>query len=402
MKAGSAILLFFVFLVLQTPGHAQSFAWRAKLEAVPQTGFYRIPLSLDWLWRVKADLSDVRIQNGQGVAVPFLVQQHENADETLFINFPILHNTTDTSVTTIELDVSKKLGIGRIDLVMGNTAVERRASLSGSDDRRRWFIIDENLQLTNTTGSANGQFVQSLQFPFVQYRYLKLQIKNRGTDPLPVIKAGLFVDTAMKAVPDMYLNPGTVYRQVDSSNGYSYVWVHNQLSYPVNKIYLRLSGAKFYQRDVQVYQAEKGKAKALLTTIELHSGSEPIIWLPLVKAEDFFIAIKNGDNPPLQITSVTTFTQQQQLIAYLEKGKQYMLIGGNQEATFPQYDLSHFRDSIPASLPTIAHDQVLQNTAPLMAATAISQWWIWPAIVLMLLILTAVTLRMVREAGKEG
>lgn len=235
MKAGSAIILLFVFLVLQTTGRAQSFTWKARLETVPQTGFHRIPLSLDWLWRVKSDLSDVRIQNGEGVAVPLIVQQPGNLEETMFLDFPILRNTTDSSVTTIELDVSKKRGTDRIDLVMGNTAVERQASLSGSNDRRQSFIIDENLQLANTAGCTSGRFVQTIQFSFVQYRYLKLQIRNKGTDPRQVIKAGLFVDTITKAVLDMYLNPGTVYRQTDSSECHSYVWVYNQLPYPVDK-----------------------------------------------------------------------------------------------------------------------------------------------------------------------
>jgi hypothetical protein len=401
MKAGNRILLFFVFMLLQATGNAQAFAWKAKLEAVPQTGFYRIPLSQDWLWRVKADLSDVRIQGGQGVAVPFLVEPSKIDNSLSFIDFPVLGNTTDTAVTTLELDAGKHQGTSRIDLVMGNTAVERRASLSGSNDRRQWFIIDENLQLTNVSGNTSGQFVQSLQFPFVEYHYLKLQIRNKGTDPLPVIKAGLFVDTIVKAAPEMLLNSGTAYRQVDSSDGQSYVWVHCLLPYPVDKISLQLSGTKFYQRNVQVYKVENGKARALLIATELRSGSEASIWLPAMKAKDFLISIENGDNPPLQIASVNTFTRQHGLVAYLEKGKEYMLVGGNQNTSLPQYDLAYFRDSIPASLPVLAYDQVQQNTGPLIAATAISQWWIWPAIVLMVLILTAVTLRMVKEARKE-
>lgn len=396
MKTGSIIFLLFAIL-LQTTGRTQTFAWKAKLQTVPQTGFYRIPLTLDWLWRVKADLSDVRIQNEQGVTVPFLVQQSRKENGTSFIDFPILRNTTDTTVTTIELDASQQQGTSRIDLVMGNTAVERRASLSGSNDRRQWFIIDESLQLTNGTGSISDRFVQSLQFPFVQYRYLKLQIKNRGTDPLPVIKAGLFVDTTTKAAPTLYLNPGTVYRQVDSSDGYSYIWVHNNFPYPIDKIFLQLSNATFYQRDVQVYKAEKEKSKEWITTTELRSGSEPAVWLPSVKTENFFIKIKNGDNPPLKVSLVNTFTRQQQLIAYLEKGKQYALVGGKSDATFPQYDLAHFRDRIPASLPALAYNDVLQNNGTPTATPTIKQWWIWPAIVLMLAILTVVTLRMVRE-----
>jgi hypothetical protein len=401
-KTVRKLFFFAANLLLSVAGSAQSFAWKAGLEAVPQSGFYRMPLSPDWLWRLKTDLSDVRIHNEKGEAVPFLLQQQLNTQGKTFLDFQILRNTSDTAVSTLELDAGNRPGTGRIDLVMNNTAVERFASISGSDDRKQWFIIDERLKLTNAPGNRGGYFVQSLYFPFIRYRYLKLQVRNEGTDPLPVIKAGVYVDTTLRSLPEEYPNPGTTFRQSDSADSYSYVWIHNQLSYPVDKISLQLTGVRFYQREVQIFKVEAGKRMELLTSTELRSDRKPEVWLPSVKSPDLLVRIKNGDNPALKIASVTTFTRQQQLIAYLEKGKEYTLLGGNADASSPQYDITHFRDSIPAILPALTYQSIVENNKTQLAGVEGKQWWVWPAVISMLVCLTIVTLRMVREIKQNN
>lgn len=401
MKAGRKFLVLLAYCFLAITGNGQSFAWKAGLEAVPQNGFYRIPLSPDWLWRLKTDLSDVRISNEKGEAAPFLLQQKQITQGSAFLDFPILNNTFDTAFSTLELDAVNSSGTRKIDLVMNNTAVERFALLSGSEDRKQWFIIDENLRLTNAPGNSGSYFVQSLNFPFIHYRYLKLQIRNEGTDPLPVIKAGVFVDTSLKSLPEMYLNPGTSFRQTDSVDGYSYIWIYNTLPYRVNKLSLELSSVRFYQREVEVYKAEPGKKKELLTITELRSDRAPDIWLPSVKSLDLVVRIKNGDNPSLKITSATTFALQQHLIAYLEKGKKYFLFGGNVNAPAPQYDIAYFRDSIPASLPVLSCSDISKNDMAQLSKVEGRQWWIWPAIIAMLAFLTIVTLRMMQDIKKN-
>jgi hypothetical protein len=61
----------------------------------------------------------------KGAAVPFLLQQQLNTQGKTFLDFQVLRNTSDTAVSTLELDAGNRPGTGRIDLVMNNTAVER-------------------------------------------------------------------------------------------------------------------------------------------------------------------------------------------------------------------------------------------------------------------------------------
>lgn len=389
-------------LVINLNCFAQQFGWKSILDTVSQNGFYSILLTLDWNTYVKPELSDIRINDQHNRQVPFLVDQHRVPRGKSFINFPILKNSTDTSVTILELDARGQRGTDHLSLIIGNNAVERTASLSGSNDRQQWFIIDERLELTREAVSSDDNFLQWLQFPFIRYQYLKLMINNRGSDPLPILKAGVYTDTSVNENIELYLHPGTVYEQKDSVDGNTYVWLHNQKPFPVDRISVTLSGSKFYRRTAEVYSSVHGERSILLGKTEFRSGEEPTIWLQPMKAQDLLVVIRNIDNPPLKVSSIRTESRKHYLIAYLEKGKQYTLFGGSEDAISPHYDLDFFKDSIPAELPIISHTAVVRNEKATSSAVANWDWWIWPAIVAMLLILGILTYKLVGDERRQS
>ncbi|HWI92059.1 MAG TPA: hypothetical protein VNT20_12335 [Flavisolibacter sp.] len=387
-------------LLFHLHGKAQSFAWKSVLDTVPRSGFYNIPLSLDWLVHLKSDLSDIRIKDEKNRAVTFVMKSYVSEKKSAFINYPILTNTTDSIGTTLELDASQQQGTDHICLLIGNHAVERFASLSGSNDKKHWFIIDEKLHLTNSTGFAEDRFIQQLSFPFVRYRYLKLLINNKGTDPLPLLKAGIYSDTTITKSPPLFLEPGTIFQQKDSSDGRTYITVRNSQAFPVDRISMKLSGPKFYKRLINIYAVEAGKAKELVATGEVRSGEDPAIWLTAGKAQNFLLVIENGDNPPLQVNAVTTQCKKQELVAYLEKGENYALVGGNDSVGSPNYDLNFFRDSIPSHLATLEYGEVVANNREVKSSATNKNWWIWPAVILMVIVLALLTYRLMSDIKK--
>jgi hypothetical protein len=385
-------------LVFHLHGKGQTFAYKSPLDTVPQSGFYTISLSLDWLVHLKNDLSDIRIKNEHNETVPFIIKKYPTEQHSSFVNFPILKFDTDSAWSSLELDAIDQHGTDHLCLIIGNHAVERIASLSGSDDRNHWFIIDEKLPLINRTGQAGDRFMQWLSFPFIRYRYLKLKINNKGTDPLPILKAGIYTDTSLNESLPLYLQPGTTYQQKDSADGRSYVWVHNPHPYPVDRISMVLSGPKFYKRAVSVYKLQNEKGKELIGSGEARSGEDPAVWIIGGKAQDLLVVIENGDNPPLKITTVNTQCRKQELIAYLEKGKKYVLFGGNASVAPPDYDLAQFRDSIPRQTAVLDHGHLSVNKEETISAvTSKKNWWIWPAIIAMIVVLSMLTYKLTGE-----
>src|SRR5687768_3897320 len=92
------VLLAAVFFYLNS--EAQVFSWKSELDTVPESGFYRIPLSIDWLVHLKDGLPDIRIKDEKNRVVPFIIKKHPAERNSLFMNFSILKNTTDSIATT--------------------------------------------------------------------------------------------------------------------------------------------------------------------------------------------------------------------------------------------------------------------------------------------------------------
>src|SRR5688500_17348671 len=135
--------LLFVSLLTALFVSGQQFSHQSTLDSVPRSGFYKISLPLNWTRVLKEDLSDLRIVDKEGKHVPYIIHQNPFAPGPDFLEFPVLSNRTDSTHTILELDATAKHGIDHLSLVMSNHSVERFTSLSGSDNRKQWFIIDE-------------------------------------------------------------------------------------------------------------------------------------------------------------------------------------------------------------------------------------------------------------------
>ena len=286
-----SFLLFFIRLTVQS----QDFKWKSALDTVAQTGFYAIPLGLEWLAALKSDVSDLRIKNERNEVVAYVIREHTTDRQHAFIRFTLLENKSDSAVTILELDAGMWQGGDHICLVIGNNAVEREASLSGSHDRNQWFVIDERLRLVNDGHNGSDHFVQWLHFPFVKYRYLKLTIKNKGSDALPVLQAGFYTDTIAIGSPEFYVHPKTNFRTKDSTDGNTYVWINNDLSYPVDRITMKIAAPRFYKRNVRIYKQEGGKPADLLAATEFNTNKDNVVWIMGDKVQTLLAVIENGD-----------------------------------------------------------------------------------------------------------
>jgi hypothetical protein len=374
--------------------HAQNFSWQSKIDPVPENGFYSIPLSMDWLLHSKTDLADTRIQDDLRKPVPYLIKKKVVIRSSEFINFPII-TYTDSIITTLEVDALVRPGLNELFLIMGNSGVERSASLSGSNDGRQWYIVEENITLQRGIREKEN-YIQKVIFPFIGYRYLKLRINNKGTDPLAIIKAGVFKESPLADESRFKFHPGTSYLQRDSSDGNSYVWIRNDLAYPVNKIDIDLTGPRFYKRPVKIFDAQVQGNLNFLGEAELNPAQEPVIRVNAGKTNELLLVIQNGENPPLKFNSVKTSGIIPEIIAYLEKGKNYLLLAGDSMLKSPDYELRHFRDSIPAVSPIL-------NIGPVEAINTVQKpvegknSWLWPSIIVMVLVLGLLAFKLLKE-----
>jgi hypothetical protein len=397
--------LLFLLVLAAFGATAQDFRVKAPLQPVPVSGFYSIPVQPALTAHAKADLSDVRIREGGKGQVAYLLRRSAGAPAgTALTPFPILSNVlTDSGETVVELAVQGVEGTDRLSLLIANTAAARYTALSGSPDRRHWYTINDGILLRPAGEDRAGSVEQAVYFPFSRYPFLRLRIRNGRSDPLNILQAGVHRDTAQRTGPLFVANPAPSFTQKDSSDGYSYIAIRSPEPYLLDRLQLQVSGPPFYSRPAQLFDSayrSNGKLVPLLS-FDLSSNNPASVDLEGLKAASLLLKIDNGDNPPLKVTGVQAEQLQRALVAYLEGGKKYELLAGNEGAAAPRYDLAHFADSIPASLQTLSYGPLAVTGAAVQQQKWKEGWWLWPAIVLMVGVLGLLTYRLVGEVGRK-
>lgn len=383
--------------------HAQtSFTYKTPIAEVPETKFYSIPLSPKLLASCKKqDLSDIRITDSAGAAVPYILHMDIPVlTSNSFISYPVISNARKDSSTEIVIGNKSAGSIHSLFLVIKNASAYRNAILSGSDNRTSWYVIDEDIHLEQTGNPEGDRFVQAISFPLSNYRYFKLIINDKGLLPLNILQAGVYKDSSSFG---KYLTlPLRNFTQKDSADRNSYLRVRFSDPYKIDKIKFKVRKPALYKRSFEVY-VNTPPEYAPVEQGELSSGNNTV--LLSAKTTGLLIKIYNDDNPPLVIDSVIAYQAGEQLVTQLEKGKKYYILTGNNTVGKPEYDLQYFKDSISSILPEISTGSIVDITAPDKASGTPgflhSKLMLWVVISMVLLLLLFLTFNMSKEVNKK-
>ncbi len=401
--------LFILFIFVALAGNkvfAQEFKIRATLDTVHVSGFYKIPIIPELSAIANAGFSDIRILNDSNTFVPYI--NHREITRTpgeKFNECPILINKDEGNYTIIVIENSFAAGLNNTSLVLYNTAVERYTALSGSDDKNKWYIIDDSIKFHRSFVNSDGTYTQTIIFPLSKFRYFRLKINNAHTDPLKILKAGTYKLNDTVATTLFINNPLPAYIQKDS-NKVTYVLVNNKAPYLTDKINFHITAPRLYNRAVTVYVMHTDKDSSSLRepfgTFTLSSDSVNIVSINSQKCQSILAEIRNEDNPPLKLSGVTTSQELQHVICWLDSGKTYTLLAGNPTATAPVYDLSVFKKDIPGKIQKLNYGPLKEIPTPAVPSIKPPKnYWLWPAIIIAVLALSLLTYRLLKDMKKS-
>jgi len=399
IKAG--LFLTGLFLELFAASAQNTFKYAAAIPKIDSAGFYKISLAPALIAKSNADFSDIRLIDQKGHFVPYITADNlpQPVNEK-FIVFPpaIAALKTDTGTSFI-VENTGNLPVNMLWVKLRNTAVKRSVSISGSDDGKRWFAIEEEVPLQDADLNSGGSYLQSLSFPASNYHYLKLLVNDKHKAPLKFLEAGIY--TEQSVTKSYFLIPGVRVTQQDS-NKVTYIYIRLNDKYLVNKINLEITAPKYYKRDIAVYQID-GQSRSLVSSAELYSGKSNNL-LFAAKGDELELEVDNGDNLPLTVKNVAVFQADQFIVSYLDAGQSYQLLTGDAKATAPDYDLKFFIDSLHQRIPEMSTAAVLKNTAFQINATVVKKdnsLILWVSIAAALLLLSLLTWKMVAEVNNK-
>jgi hypothetical protein len=409
-KTGPFLLSFLLWAGFAT---GQTFRYEAALPPVATEGFYKIALTPHLAARVKTDFSDIRLYGPQQQEVPYLVVREQPAQtRKLFREYEMVSKTlVPGGNTTLILRNPARTKINNISLLIKNTNVRKKAQLSGSNDAQTWYGLEDGYYLHSLYNQTQTAEVNLLNFPLSDYEFYRLIINDSASAPLNILSAGYY-DTFSengKYTPV----PGLKFTQTDSSAlKQTFVFFPDQAPVHADKLTFEITGPTYYRRQATLYQAHYQRIKRRrkpqkvyepVAIFQLQSDKENTVLLHNFKSRDFYLVIHNQDNPPLQIRRVQFHLLNTFLVAALQKDKAYRLAFGNEELPPPVYDLTYFKEALPAGIPVIspANPKPIAVMEPASATVFKDKNIIWVAIVLVIALLGFMSYRMMQETAKK-
>jgi len=380
--------------------HAQ-FKNTASLAPVPKAGFYAIAVTPELSSYIKTDFSDLRIKDDKGLPAPYIISRSAiKVYDTTYTQLKITQSRLDDSGRTIiTIENVAKASLNSLALLIRNNAVSRHLSVTGSDDNQHWFSISENGLLEGNVTGDKDRYMQAVDIPTSSYHYFRLLINNGQNTPLNIISAGVYKLTGPGNKLNLVYNPASTFTQVDSSDGYSYIYVSDEYAFHKMRVNVESGGQKFYLQSANVIDDNK-----IIAGFPLVAGLSVTTVSPSFKSKNWTIKISNFDNPPTKVTSIKTAQEEIKIVAWFEAGKAYHLEMNDSFAVAPVYSLQNFKDSIPASVDEIKVGEILPVTikAAVTSKSFFTKAWLWPVMIAVLLVLVVFTLRLTKEMGKRG
>jgi hypothetical protein len=391
------------------PVSAQRFTQQAALPAIDSSRVYNIILTPKITGASKsAELSDIRIYEGK-TEIPYVIQQEQNNDidfKKKFVKFDILENKqTPNGISTLIFHNPQSLKLDHFDMYIRNTWVRKQISISGSDDRKKWYAVTENfwLDLHGQFDSGINRLIQTVQIPLTDYKYYCLSINDSATKPINIFEIGLYNLIAKEAsyipVPSPSLTklkeitPKQTVLKLEFSEAYS-----------IHKLTFDITSPNLYHRSATLSTA-RGNTYIPQQQFTLTSGQPvQIILNNAIKEKTLYLFIENKDNPPLQITDIKAWQLNTYLTAYLEKGKSYMLKTGDSSLQMPEYDFNYYNSlvNIPTLTPGILRITATQEKSVIITPSIFkSKIWIWAGIAGINLLIGLLVFKLIKDMQKQ-
>lgn len=386
----SGMLLFFF------RGRAQDiFAFEVPLDTVAQAGFYKIILTPDAVAKCKADLADLRIRDPHGQFTPYVLMSDLalRAGQS-FSEFPILpaKKEADTS-NDVQIANWSSGDVHSLLLYIRNISARRNCTLSGSDDRQKWFVIKEHIALEPASNDSEAYYIQQIDFPASNYRYFKIIQEDKGVLPVNILRAGIATQSLSHG--SYRSTPAPQIAQKDSSDHYSYITLTYREPYIIDQLELDIVGPRLYKRKARIFSKDESYSGATFEIDPTHHSFQ----VPSYKSRVLILEISNEDNAPLVVNNVVTSQLERYLLAWLQPGTEYRLQAGNAQAESPVYDLKYFIDSMrrePLEIVPGTLQAVTKQAAPPVATKDRSNVMLWVIISIVLVLLVFLSFKMLK------
>lgn len=402
-------LLTICFYAISCNVKAQHYKWQANVDNVSDKGFYNILIPPSINGNLNTDFTDIRLFDDKNKEIPYLHRTEiPITNKLLFKEYKIVSKEiVKGCCTRIVLENKERGKINNVSIAIKNADVQKKFKLSGSDDKKVWFVIKDNYLFHSIYSDSEISEIKLLNFPLSNYPYYKIEINDSVSAPINILKIGYYDTYSEKG---KYVEvPEVMVSQEDSIKlKKSFVKISFGTNQVIDKLDLEITGPAYYLRKANICELKKDSIKKRksfsyfnqLQEINLASNELNTIYFSNLKTKELYLIIDNADNQALQVRSAKAYQLNNYLTAYLEKGKKYVLKYGDDKLAAPNYDLKYFQDSIPPNTPLISTGKItglIKDEIQAESSWSKNKAILWVAIGLVVVLLTMMSVKMIKE-----
>jgi Protein of unknown function (DUF3999) len=351
MKFGFAGLLIATFLCAESFGEMTPNEWRfSQTIDVPATGLARVNVPPETLNAARSHLADVRIADGAGREVPYLIDRPMPRRESA-LRSQELRTALEPTATRITLTTGTKSVLKGVTFETPR-GVEfiKAVGVEGSHEGKTWVQLATDKPIFRMAGGAANP---SVSFSEGVWEFLRLTIDDNRTAAVPF--TGVLLRVAETNAPAEPF-PLTINTR-DESSGLTRLSVDlGAMNLTVASLGIETTDPLFV-RPVTIAVPELANdniSEQTLCTgsvyrVDFNGKVESQVEIPIdrqIHGRELIVLVDNGDSPPLVINAVRGSRRVTNLLFFASEAGRYQLLSGNSQCAAPRYDLSELDEQL--------------------------------------------------------
>lgn len=333
-----------ITLFLSLTGFSQNYT--GTLDTISKKGLHTILLTSKIRSATKENFNSLRIKDSQKNEVPYVLIHPRDKAFLNFVPKKITKKAIKDSVTSIIIENKTGKVCDYIALKIANTAITKRYTIYGSDDKKNWFGLVANKRISGLKSSNHTSVEKLISFPLNTYRFLRINFDDRYSLPINILEVGNYESQFFTQNPIEIIHFEKNVTQIKNRKVTQLKFTGNN-THKIDAISFDIK-TEFFQRNAKILVKRTRKVKKRIETynqvianFQLSSKNKNTFAFNNLNEKEFIVEIDNQDNPALEIESVQLFQKPIYLVSNLKEKESYNLVI---DSTYkkPSYDLGNF------------------------------------------------------------
>ena len=400
-------LSIFLLIVFQ---FSFSQVFEGKLSTIQENGLHQIVISPQVRSASQNNMYALRIYDSKKNEVPFITF-NELKKDSRFKKFDIISKNAIPNVSTSIVILNENASnLSTIILKIANTEIDKKYSISGSNDNSEWFGLVNNQTVYDLSESGKTFVEKQFSFPLNNYKYLKFDFVDKNSLPINVFEASieasnlLSIDKVELQNFKQEIFTDKNFKKTNIKIIFNEPQVVDGINFSISSPNLYLRNARILVEKVKKHNNKQQKYWETINYFQLNSKLKNTFENQSFWAKEFLIEIENQDNPELKIDTISLFQNQESIISDLKPNEEYF-VEVNPQFNIPSYDLSQMEISSENNYPKAEIINFVQKKND--DSKKEQKFWqtpifMWICIIVAVLIIAFFAIGMIKDMNKEA